>query len=127
MDFTYLPAEPAPNPMDNVNMRVPLLPDSHSSSQVGIHAPETPSYENVTKQTIVTAAADSTHVSAPSAMSDVHDNTAAPVDYPNLADRLETAAAGVKASAKRSQGTLGKLWEDVVDDIFGPKRIGGMA
>ena len=118
MDFAFLPMAPNPNPVDNVNLRVPLLPDSYTAS----HAPDTSAFGTVQRQEVVTAAADGTHFSAPSVMSDVHDNTAAPVDFHELAEKLETAAAAVKQRAEQGQGTMKQLWEGVVEDIFGPKR-----
>lgn len=122
MDFAYLPSEPAPTPMDNVNLRVPLLPENYTPSRTGAHAHETLSYDAVTTPNIVTAAADSTHISAPSVMSEVHDNTAAPVDFHALAERMQGTVGKVKERARESQGTMRQLWEGVVDDVFGPQQ-----
>ena len=72
--------------------------------------------------TVVTAAADSTHISTPSIMNDVHDNTAVAVDFHALAERMQGTMGKVKERARESQGTMKQLWEGVVDDVLGPKQ-----
>ncbi|KAL9058520.1 MAG: hypothetical protein Q9162_001675 [Coniocarpon cinnabarinum] len=122
IDFAYLPSEPAPVPMDNVNLRVPLIPDGESPVRTGAHATPTAEYDTVMRAQVVTAAGEQTFVSAPSVMSDVHDNNSVRVDYGALADKMEQTASQVSDKARDTQGTVKQIWNGMVDDIFGPRR-----
>lgn len=80
------------------------------------------------RPTIVTASADSTHVSAPSAMSELHDNAA--VDVGHMAERVAAAGtkqlggggAGVGAPSEESQGMVRTVLKGMLEDIMGPAK-----
>jgi hypothetical protein len=82
------------------------------------------------RPTIVTASADSTHISAPSAMSDLHDNAA--VDIGHMAERVAAAAAkqlgtgsgknGGSGPSEQSQGMVQTVLKDMLEDIMGPAK-----
>lgn len=69
---------------------------------------------------IVTASADSTHISSPRAFSEVHDNSA--IDISDMAQRV-AAAAGLKGAeaADATQSMTKQLWQGMLDDLFGRK------
>ena len=121
IDFAYLPREPAAVPMDNVNLRVPLIPDNTSPNRSGVHAIPALDYDSVMRPQVVTAAGEATYVSAPSAMSDVHDNTAVGVDYGALAEKMEQTASVVSQRTEAAKGTVRQLWSGMLDDVLGPK------
>lgn len=65
---------------------------------------------------IYTASADSTHIHAPSAMSEVHDNNV--IDFQGMASRV---AAATQSAVEDKSSEIGKVWNGMMDDIFGPK------
>ena len=69
---------------------------------------------------ISTAAADSTHISAPRAFSEVHDNTA--VDVAALAERLASATRVVGTAAQEELGTVKRVWNGFLEDLLGGPR-----
>lgn len=75
--------------------------------------------QDVLRPQIVTAACGSTHISAPSAMADVHDNNA--IDIGFVAQKVAEAASKVKAAAIDETPELKRFWNGLVDDILGPK------
>jgi hypothetical protein len=64
--------------------------------------------------------ADSTHISAPSAMSEVHDNNAVPFEGISLT--TVDANTGPEADAEDLKGAVKQLFSGIVDDVFGPKK-----
>ncbi|KAI9671707.1 MAG: hypothetical protein M1831_003235 [Alyxoria varia] len=114
--------------------RVPLLHNNYTPDRSGAHAPAVSDFDESAPRgpTIATLAADSTHVSAPSPMADVHDNNAAPVDWHDVAHRMEdvsrsvgerVAARGSEGEAKEDQGVFKQVWEGLVEDVLGRKRV----
>jgi hypothetical protein len=65
--------------------------------------------------------ADSTHHASPSAMSEVHDNTA--VHFEGMQLRvLESIAKGEQQDTGDLKGAVTQFFSGIVDDIFGPKK-----
>ena len=67
---------------------------------------------------IVTVAADGTHIHAPSAMSDVSDNNA--IDFQGLAARVAEKFKPVEEQASMVKS----VWSGFLDDVLGPKGQG---
>ena len=103
-------------------MRVPLVPENYTPDRSGAHAVLEPDYDTIFRSQVITAAGEETHVTAPSAMSEVHDNTSVGIDYTALAKSMEDRVSDVAGRARETQGTVRRLWDGVVDDILGPKR-----
>ncbi|KAF2100545.1 hypothetical protein NA57DRAFT_74151 [Rhizodiscina lignyota] len=117
IDFAYFPdfdpdVEAAPI------ARIPLLPSGLYNTQPAYAAEdEVP----VMRPEIITAAADSTHISSPRAFSEVHDNSA--VDIAAMAERV-AAATGMSNGASKDQepGAIKQVWNGLLEDIFGGQR-----
>jgi len=65
-----------------------------------------------------------------SVMSDVHDNTAMPIDFHKVAESVSVAASHIKEAAvpdvesqiqnqSATEGTLRQLWKGIVEDVMG--------
>lgn len=75
----------------------------------------------VMRPEIVTASADSTFISSPSHLADVHDNTA--VDIQAMAQHVASAAKNLGGtSVAETSGTLREFWDGFLDDLLGPKQ-----
>ena len=126
IDYAFLPSlRTIEDPSTRDSLRVPLVPENFSPRRTGAHAPLLQDYDNVHRATIITAAADSTHVSAPSA-SEVHDNNAHHVDFHDVAEKLNQTAKsvsqGVEREAEVAGGFVKQLWGGLMDDVFGAKQ-----
>ncbi len=67
-----------------------------------------------------------THISAPSAMSEVTDNTAADIDPYDLSKTVTVAASkmtGLPVEELGKPGILRELWEGFLDDLLGKKTV----
>ena len=53
-------------------------------------------------------------------MAEVHDNSAAEIDYHRLADAVSGAASKF-AGATAKDGPWRRVWEGFLDDLLGPK------
>lgn len=119
IDFAFLPdfnpeTEAAPN------LRVPLLPSTVLSSASALNPYAVEAEDTVMRPEIITVSADSTHISAPSAMSEVSDNTA--IDFQGMAEKVSAAAARFKAgSIDETAGMAKQVWSGFLDDLLGPK------
>ncbi|KAK7730739.1 hypothetical protein SLS57_001570 [Botryosphaeria dothidea] len=116
IDFAYLPESTVE--AEALNVRVPLLPDINFNSpraqiieEVEAPAPMRPE--------ISTVSADTTYFHAPSALSDVTDNSA--IDFQGLTSAMSAAASKRVAE---TETTLKKVWEGLLDDVLGPKSAG---
>ncbi|KAI9771272.1 MAG: hypothetical protein M1840_002242 [Geoglossum simile] len=80
----------------------------------------------VIRPEILTIAHGSTHVHAPSAMSEVVDNNSIQIDPFELTEQVSDAAARSSSKgamgAKKEMSELKYLWNGILDDIFGPTR-----
>ncbi|EKG21906.1 DNA-binding SAP [Macrophomina phaseolina MS6] len=116
IDFAYLPETVAET--EALNVRVPLLPD------VNFNSPRAQSIEEAEvivpmRPEISTVSADTTYFHAPSALSDVTDNSA--IDFQGLVGAVNAAAS---KGVAETEGTLRKVWSGFLDDILGPKPAG---
>jgi hypothetical protein len=75
--------------------------------------------EQVMLPTILTVAGDSTHIDAPSAMSDVSDNGS--IDFQGMAAKV---ANKLSKPVEESASMARQLWASLVDDVLGPKSQG---
>jgi hypothetical protein len=66
--------------------------------------------------TILTVAADGTHIYAPSAMSEVSDNNS--IDFQGMAAKV---ANKLGRPADETAGMARQIWSGFVDDVLGPK------
>ena len=111
-------------------IRVPLLHNNFHPDRSGVHAPDVPDFKAVFRPEISTSAADSTHIDAPSPMADMHDNNAAPVTHNEViteaANRVTDMLQRPRQSSQGNQSTLKKLWNGVLDDVFGQKKGGAV-
>jgi hypothetical protein len=67
--------------------------------------------------TIVTAAADGTHIHAPSAMSDMTDSDH--IDFEGMANAV---AETLTKPVEEGQSMVKQVWSGLVEDILGPKQ-----
>lgn len=75
------------------------------------------------RPTISTASLDSTHISAPSAFAEVHDNSAMKIDFHDMADKVTSTVKKVAdAEPAEKTGVLKELWNGFLDDVFGAKQ-----
>jgi hypothetical protein len=74
----------------------------------------------VMRAEISTAAADSTHISAPRAFSEVHDNSA--IDVAGMAERVASATSVRSGASDGESGTLKQVWNGFLEDLFGGPR-----
>ncbi|KAF2759631.1 hypothetical protein EJ05DRAFT_509360 [Pseudovirgaria hyperparasitica] len=118
IDFAYFPDfnpdVEAPPP----SIRVPLLPQSVAAPNTAKFSEEAQE-SDVMRGTIVTASADSTHISTPSAMADVHDNNS--IDIGEMAQKVAAAAQKVKEATVDETPVVRKVWNGFLDDLLGPK------
>lgn len=70
---------------------------------------------------ISTVSADTTYFHAPSALSDVTDNSA--IDFQGLTNAVNSAASRLRPSSE-TESTLKKVWNGFLDDVLGPKPAG---
>ncbi|KAI9829753.1 MAG: hypothetical protein M1819_005990 [Sarea resinae] len=134
MDFAYMPSMEAAGALDDA-VRVPLLPDNFfpqrdTGKNISTEAePDAP----VPRAVIFTTSADSTHISSPSAMTDVVDNGAITMDPFSLAEKVSLAAAsqlsGATLSAEQAKqpGAIKQVWSGFLDDLLGAKKTAGRA
>ncbi len=82
------------------------------------------------RPTITTASADSTHIGAPSALSEVLDNAAIDYDLHHMSDSVSSAARKIQAAIAPSespQGIIRQVWNDFLDDVLGPAKAAAKA
>ncbi|KAK5275393.1 hypothetical protein LTR16_012521, partial [Cryomyces antarcticus] len=79
----------------------------------------------VMRPTISTASADN---SAVSALSDVHDNAAMPIDFHAMAEKIASATEQLKSSAvEEPVGMVRQVWNGFLEDLMGPRKKSGSA
>lgn len=71
------------------------------------------------KPTISTMSADTSNIHA---MSEVHDNSAAPIDFHAISESVVRATNKIKAPVVEQGGVLKTLWDGIVEDIRGAKK-----
>ncbi|WPG98276.1 Hypothetical protein R9X50_00106400 [Acrodontium crateriforme] len=117
IDFAFLPdMEYGVNP-DNVQLRVPILPNNFSPPKTGAHAPEPEIV--VMKPEISSMSADA--VVLP--MAEMHDGHADGIDFHRLADmaasKVATNFRNFKAPVEQQAGLVKQIFSDMVDDMLG--------
>jgi len=118
IDFAYFP-DHDPDTSEIPIGRIPLISTFTPSRTGGYGMAEE---IEVMRPTISTASADSTHISAPSAMHEVHDNSAMDIDYHGMAERISKAARKVSNTPIQEQpGMIKEVWTGLMDDMFGSK------
>ncbi|KAI9785748.1 MAG: hypothetical protein M1839_008765 [Geoglossum umbratile] len=121
IDFAFLPHLHERPPPRQEWIKVPFLPDNFEPLRTEAH--EESGAETVIRAEILTVAHDSTHVHAPSAMSEVVDNNSILIDPFKLTEQVSGAAARSKtAVAGKKPSELKALWDGLLDDIFGPAK-----
>jgi hypothetical protein len=70
--------------------------------------------------TIYTAAADSTHIHAPSAMSDVTEGNH--IDFQGMASKV---TSNLQKPVEEVEGMARQIWREFIEDIFGGPKHGG--
>ncbi|KAI9788822.1 MAG: hypothetical protein M1835_002046 [Candelina submexicana] len=125
IDLALLPPlEPSPQRQESI--RVPLLPDLFYPQRSGANATATETPDTVIRPEISTMAHSGTHISAPSAMSEVTDNAAADIDPFDLSKKVTVAASkmtGLPVEELERPGVLRELWEGFLDDLLGKKTV----
>jgi len=140
IDFAYLPTHEVDADAAVQTIRVPLLPQTDFTPMrtggVAMHEVDvpvdilttavSPGQESHTSQVmrpeIVTASADSTHISAPSAMHEVHDNSAMDIDFHGMAERTAATVKKMESQVEEQAGVVKQLWNGLLDDVFGSKQ-----
>ncbi|EMD60176.1 hypothetical protein GGP41_009565 [Bipolaris sorokiniana] len=112
LDFAYIPGFDPETRSAPLGIRVPILPwadvQGHSAESEGV-VPMQP--------TIYAVGSDGTHIHSPSAMSDTTDNNS--FGYQSIANSV---ASKFSATRQEGEGMARQIWNDLVDDIVGPKR-----
>lgn len=126
MDFTFLPSAAAIEASvmpDDYAFSVPRLPVNLFATGEKLNMQ--PELATAYRPIISTVADSSTHISTPSAMSEIHDNTSTSVDFHAVADMLNTAAQKVEAKVEKeveaAGGVMKQVWKGLLDDVFGSK------
>lgn len=139
IDFMYFPqfsaAELAGENADyDASFRVPRLPIDVFPSQGGpAPVPDAALEEDlpVQRSIIHTVAGDSSHISAGGTLSDVHDASAAHLDFEGMVEKLTSTAdsmvAEVEKSSPEAAGVVRQVWEGLLDDLFGARKKSGSA
>lgn len=116
IDFAYFPQTHEP-PAREEWIKVPFLPDNYlpvrsvgtrEAADVDVMRPE-----------ISLVSHSSTHIDAPASMQEVLDNGAMPVNPYDLTKTVSNAAN--KFVEKVEKGPIKEVWNDFLDDVFGPK------
>jgi hypothetical protein len=71
---------------------------------------------------IFTVAGNNTHIHAPSAMVDVHDNGS--IDFQGFAAKVADKLTAPVHAVEETVGMTRQLWNGLVDDVLGPKASG---
>lgn len=124
IDFAYMPQFELEEPTQPEIMRIPLLPNNYTTPRNGDLGQQ--AIEPVIRPEISTVSADSTHIDSPSAMSEVTDNHSVELDPYDLTSKVTTAAskmAGRPVSTLKESGTVTQLWNGVLDDLLGSKKL----
>lgn len=104
---------------------MPILPHNDTAP-----ARDNEALESVVRPEISTVSANGTHIDSPSAMHEVTDNYAielSPFDLTSKVSIAATAAAvqmtGMSAERLKEPGVVKALWDGVLDDLLGNKKL----
>ncbi|KAF1955501.1 hypothetical protein CC80DRAFT_493002 [Byssothecium circinans] len=112
IDFAYIPDFDPDSQSAPVAIRVPILPQT----TVTYTALPEEAEEAVMLPTIHTVAADSTHIHAPAALSELADSNH--IDFQGMASY---AAKKLSRDVEEGAGMARQLWGGLMEDIWGPK------
>lgn len=134
IDFAFMPDSNLAN-QEAAAIRVPLVPTNFSPPRTGAHAPETPDavcktcmwlskgnlrtngvVQEVMKPTISTMSADTSNIHA---MSEMHDNSAAQIDFHAMAESVVKATNKITVPLVEQSGIMRTLWDGIVEDFRG--------
>ena len=110
---------------DDHQLRVPLLPDNYYPARKSAAHQE--ALEPVMRPEISVMSGEDAHIAGPSAMSEVVDNHAMEIDPYNLTSKVQAAAskmAGFTVEKMNEPGMLRELWNGLLDDLTGSKKVG---
>lgn len=113
--FTIPQSYAPPTPSTDI-LRIPLLP----TNSFAAHA-EATAEETLPKPEIHTLSADGTHFASPSFLSGEKDGHHGAVEGFDVVGSMER---GVEA-VEREAGVVRELWEGLLDDVLGKKKVGG--
>lgn len=129
VDFAYMPQHELEPPRSTDIMRMPILPQNDNTP-----ARNNEALESVVRPEISTVSANGTHIDSPSSMHEVTDNHAielSPFDLTDKVSNAATAAAvqmtGMSAERLKEPGVVQELWDGILDDILGSKKLVGKA
>lgn len=124
IDFAYMPKHTLEEATPPEVIRIPLLPHNFFPPRTEQGLEE--AVEPVVRPEISLVSANGTHIENPSAMSEVTDNHAIPLDPYDLTSKVTAAATKTAEDAVdkiRKAGTVRELWSGLLDDLFGSKRM----
>lgn len=124
IDFAYMPQHTLDEAAPPEVMRIPLLPHNFFPPRAEQGLGE--AIDDVIRPEISLVSASSTHIESPSAMSEVTDNHAVDVDPYDLTNKVTAAATKTAEDAmnrRREEGTVRELWNGLLDDLFGSRRV----
>lgn len=121
IDFAYLPnlhAEAESSYDPDLNLRVPLLPDSKF-----VPSNRLPEHRDgpLPKPEIVVIAANPNNVYTASALTEVEGMGVDGVELGFIRDLEAPRSSGYQDELLGGQGMIKDLWKGLVDDVFGPK------
>jgi len=105
-------------------LRIPLLPDNYSPDRKSEALQE--AVEPVMRPEISTVSADGTHITGPSAMSEVTDNHSVELDPYTLVTAVNAAASKMTAlpiEKLKEPGVIKQFWDGFVEDLMGGKKV----
>ena len=125
IDYVLMPQSEPPTEKYPEITRIPLLPNNFVPPER--NSPHHEVIEPVVRPQISTASADSTHIESPSAMREVTDNHAVELDPFTLTEKVAKAASKLGhvpvSKATQEVGALRELWNGLLDDLLGEKRV----
>ncbi|KAF2794723.1 hypothetical protein K505DRAFT_241453 [Melanomma pulvis-pyrius CBS 109.77] len=117
IDFAYVP-DFDPDAASAPIVRVPILPQTTPSEISKAHTAVDTNTVQTMLPTIVTVAADGTHIHSPSALAE-----AADIDFQGIAAKFASTFSG--PSDPKDPGMAREIWSGFVEDILGPKSQSG--
>lgn len=114
IDFMYVPDFDPDTTTAPTKINVPIILSTVTSSATQAAAAE--AEQPVMQPTIYTAAADSTHIHAPSAMTDATEGNH--IDFQGMAAKVSSK---LQKPVEEAEGMAKQIWNGFVEDILGPK------
>ncbi|KAF3007784.1 hypothetical protein E8E13_010317 [Curvularia kusanoi] len=115
IDFMYIPDFDPDMKAAPTKINVPIILSTPTSSATRAAVAEEAD-QPVMQPTIYTAAADSTHIHAPSAMADMTESNH--IDFQGMASKV---TKNLQKPVEEAEGMARQIWNDFLEDVFGPK------